>query len=87
MHNNEEHGSVSQIREIQSGSGYNSQHMMRAHFGLGSSETVLDIRVRWPSGIVQNVTGISADQLIRVVEDENAFVFVLTKRSIASESR
>ncbi|MBT4584875.1 MAG: hypothetical protein HOC93_07340 [Phycisphaerae bacterium] len=68
-------GFVSQMRDVQSGTGYNSQNMMRAHFGLGSSDTVLNISIRWPSGIEQNVAGVSADQLIRVVEDENVFAF------------
>ena len=74
-HINEGHGYVSQIRDVQSGTGYNSGNMFRVHFGLGSSVTILDITIRWPSGIVQSVAGVSSDQIIRVVEDENVFAF------------
>jgi enediyne biosynthesis protein E4 len=58
----------SQIREVQSGSGYNSQHMLRTHFGLGDSEVIDEVTVRWPSGMVQTATDVAVDQIIRVVE-------------------
>ncbi len=68
-------GFVSQMRDVQSGTGYNSQNMMRTHFGLGSSNSVLNISIRWPSGIVQSIAGVASDQLIRVVEDDSVFAF------------
>lgn len=70
-----ENGLVTQIREIQSGTGYNSQNMLRAHFGLGSSNSILEMTVRWPSGIEQTISGVSVDRLVRVVEDESSFAF------------
>jgi len=60
---------VSQMREIQNGSGYNSAHMLRAHFGVGQSDEILDITIRWPSGIVQTISNQPVDKIIRVVED------------------
>jgi hypothetical protein len=68
-HANENNEIVTQIREIQSGSGYHSGHMLRAHFGLGASDIVRELSVRWPSGIVQTSFNVSADKIIRVVED------------------
>ncbi|MDP7006016.1 MAG: FG-GAP-like repeat-containing protein [Phycisphaerales bacterium] len=69
-HMNEDDEMVSQMREIQSGTGYNSGNMFRAHFGLGSSDEIIDLTVRWPSGIVQIISNLETDQIIRVVEDD-----------------
>ena len=68
-HLNSDNELVTQIREIQSGTGYNSGNMLRAHFGLASSEEVLDLTIRWPSGIVQTIRNQSVDTILRVVED------------------
>jgi hypothetical protein len=59
---------VNQMRDVQSGNGYNSQHMFRAHFGLGSSEVIDQLTIHWPSGIVQLGTNIESDRIIRIVE-------------------
>jgi hypothetical protein len=40
--------SFTQIREVASAHGYNSQDDPRAHFGLGSDTTVTSIKVTWP---------------------------------------
>lgn len=39
----------------------------RLHFGLGSAEAA-DIEIRWPSGIVQALRGVKADQFIVIEE-------------------
>jgi hypothetical protein len=62
-------GEVQQMRDVQSGSGYNSQHMMRTHFGLRDSATVDVIQIQWPSGILQEITDVTADQLLIVTEE------------------
>jgi len=67
-HINEDGEIVTQMRDIQSGSGYNSGHMPRAHFGLGTSNQILEIKVRWPSGVVQTIADQPANKIIRVVE-------------------
>jgi hypothetical protein len=41
--------SFTQIREVTSAAGYNSQDDTRAHFGLGSDTTVASIEVTWPA--------------------------------------
>jgi hypothetical protein len=40
----------------------------RVHFGLGKNETIAEIQVRWPSGIVQTLKDIRADQILQVDE-------------------
>ncbi len=62
-------GEMRQMRDVQSGSGYNSQHMMRTHFGLRDSTTVDLIQIQWPSGILQEITDVAADQLLIVTEE------------------
>jgi hypothetical protein len=74
---------VSQMREVQSGNGYNSQHMLRAHFGLGSSTVIDELHVRWPSGITQTMPNVEVDQILRVVEDESGFAFDCNRNCIA----
>ncbi|MBT4584891.1 MAG: CRTAC1 family protein, partial [Phycisphaerae bacterium] len=61
---------VVQMREVQSGSGYNSQHMFRTHFGLGQSTTINEVTITWPSGIVQTTTNFAVDQILRIVESD-----------------
>jgi hypothetical protein len=38
------------------------------HFGMGSERQAERIEITWPSGIVQQLTGVQADQILRVVE-------------------
>lgn len=47
---------------------YIGQSYPRLHFGLGASTRVDRIRVKWPSGAVQELLDVLADQTIAVVE-------------------
>jgi hypothetical protein len=40
------------------------------HFGLAQASVVDEITIRWPSGISQRLTGVKADQILRVEEPE-----------------
>jgi hypothetical protein len=40
----------------------------RVHFGLGPAKTVDKLQIRWPSGTVQTLNNVSADQILRVKE-------------------
>ena len=42
------------VDEVRSGSSYISNHDMRVHLGLGASTKVDSVRVRWPSGLVED---------------------------------
>ena len=61
-------GSSSQIREIRSGSSQMSQNMLPAHFGLGNFTKADFVLVRWPSGVVQTLEDVPANQRITVSE-------------------
>jgi hypothetical protein len=57
------------VWEIDGGSGYHSQNERIAHFGLGASaETVDQITIEWPSGIIQHLYDVPADQTLVVTE-------------------
>ena len=60
-------GELVQMREILGGRGFNQDEMV-AHFGLGEGAVVERLEIRWPSGQVDVLTGVRADQKIRVFE-------------------
>ncbi|OZC04053.1 FG-GAP-like repeat-containing protein [Rubricoccus marinus] len=63
-------GGRTQVREITGGDGFMAQsHALEAHVGLGT-ETTANVTVRWPSGQVDVVTGVTANQRITIVEGE-----------------
>ena len=54
-----------QVREIRAGTNFSSQDPAEAHFGLGDATSV-DLSVRWPDGMVSNLTDVAARQLLVV---------------------
>lgn len=61
-------GGQTQHAEVQSGGSYLSHNDLRLHFGLGKAKRVDRLEVRWPSGTVQVLSDIAADQVLTVVE-------------------
>jgi hypothetical protein len=59
-----------QIDEVRSGGGYFSQNDLRVHFGLGKAEKVDQLEIRWPSGQVDTVKDVKANQVVFVKEGE-----------------
>ncbi len=59
-----------QIDEVRSGGGYFSQNDLRVHFGLGKAEKVDVLEIRWPSGQIDTLKDIKANQVIFVKEGE-----------------
>ncbi|MEM7220371.1 MAG: CRTAC1 family protein [Pseudomonadota bacterium] len=45
-----------------------TQDHQRLHFGLGSAERADLVRIHWPSGVVQELTDVAADQILVVEE-------------------
>jgi hypothetical protein len=48
--------------------GYASSSDKRVHFGLGATNRIRQIELRWPSGTVQTLRDVAADQVLRVTE-------------------
>lgn len=61
-------GDHKQIDEVRSGGSWASQNDLRVHFGLGSAAKVDRLEIRWPSGQVDKVENLTADQLYYVQE-------------------
>lgn len=58
----------SQWVTVSTAGSYLSASDRRAHFGLGTDTTAKEIEIRWPSGIVQKLENIRADQILTVDE-------------------
>jgi hypothetical protein len=57
------------VWEVDGGSSFVSQSERTAHFGLGALGDAVDlVTVQWPSGIVQRLFNVDADQTLVVVE-------------------
>jgi hypothetical protein len=56
------------VWEVDGGSSFVSQSERTAHFGLASDEVVDLVTIRWPSGVVQRLFNVAADQTVDVVE-------------------
>ena len=61
-------GSLVQTRHILAGYSYKSGPPMEAHFGLGAAAVADELRIEWPSGTVQVLTGVAADRTLLVQE-------------------
>jgi enediyne biosynthesis protein E4 len=61
-------GAHAQMDEVRSGGSYISQNDLRLHFGLGPVEKADLVEVRWPSGVVDAVKNVDANQLIWIQE-------------------
>jgi hypothetical protein len=57
-----------QFATVSTASSYLSASDKRVHFGLGGDSTVQEIEIRWPSGIVQFLKNLRADQILKIDE-------------------
>ena len=57
-----------QFATVSTASGYLSSSDKRVHFGLGKEQIVKFIEIRWPSGNVQTLRNIPADQILQIDE-------------------
>ena len=61
-------GSRTQMRDVRAGSSYLSQNDLRAHFGLGTAGRADRIEVVWPSGRMEAVANVPANQAVTIEE-------------------
>ncbi|NKB68660.1 MAG: hypothetical protein GKR89_16475 [Candidatus Latescibacteria bacterium] len=61
-------GGVRQLRQVKAGSGYQSTSQQGPFFGLGARDRVERLEVRWPSGQIQILEDIAANQILVVEE-------------------
>jgi hypothetical protein len=60
--------SGTQSATVTTASSYLSSSDKRVHFGLGKDTVVQQIQVRWPSGVVQTLKDIRANQILQIDE-------------------
>ena len=63
-------GSLVQIREVRAGDSFLSRSDPRLHFGLGAQARADLVEIRWPSGKLDRMEDVMADQIIAVREGE-----------------
>ena len=57
-----------QLRENGGGIHWAQQDQKRIHFGLAQNQTVSELVIHWPSGIIQKLKDVPVNQVLRVVE-------------------
>ena len=61
-------GGVTQMRLVQSGTGYISQDDTRLHFGLGKAPVVESLEVRWPDGTSSKRENVEPNQILAITQ-------------------
>ena len=59
-----------QANHMTSAVGYASSSHRGVHFGLGKTENIDVVKIEWPSGTVQNMATVEANQVIEVREPD-----------------
>jgi hypothetical protein len=78
-------GDLQQTREVFPVNTYRSQRSLTAHFGLGDHSVVDQLTIRWPSGRIQQLANIPADQHIAITEGDDSWQAI--ERPIADRDR
>jgi tetratricopeptide (TPR) repeat protein/peroxiredoxin len=68
-----EAGRLRQVKSLQAGSGFLSQHSKEVFFGLGDTTGPVRAAIRWPGGLVQRFEGLPSGN--RIVIEEGAAQF------------
>lgn len=58
-----------QIREVRSGESYGINNSFQIHFGLGQETMIDEVVITWPSGIVETIEDVNANQALTVIEN------------------
>src|ERR1700691_3256677 len=66
-------GGMTQTDEVHSGGSYLSENDLRLHFGLGSAAKIERVEIHWPSGKVEILTNLAADQFYWVLGGQGIF--------------
>ncbi len=67
-------GGLLVYREVKGGEGFGATSPYRQHFGLAQKPKIDSLEIRWPSGMLQQFTGLAANQIIAVEENAQEWV-------------
>ncbi|RRA50192.1 CRTAC1 family protein [Acidipila sp. EB88] len=74
-------GTLSQIDEVRSGGSYLSQSDLRLHFGLRDQSVIDLLEIHWPSGVVDRMEHVRANQFLHVAEGSTRAAATSTSRA------
>lgn len=60
--------SVTQMRKVEASSGYASQNSLTTHFGLRNATEIQEIQIKWPSGLIENFSGLNVNSIHNLTE-------------------
>lgn len=60
--------SIKQTRKVEASSGYASQNSLTTHFGLGNANDVQEVKIKWPSGLVETFSGLNINSIHNLTE-------------------
>ncbi len=66
-------GGFKQVKHVEAGCGFLSQHTKDLSFGLGSNTGPVRASIRWPGGLVQDIEGVPVQHHITVTEGNSAW--------------
>jgi hypothetical protein len=62
-------GTVTQMREVEGGTGTaSSQNSLPVEFGYDDYAGTVDVQIRWPNGLIQDIPGVTLNQTLDVTE-------------------
>lgn len=71
------------VRELFPVNSFRSQMPTYVHFGLGDADRVDSLRIRWPSGLEQEISDLAADRHVVIEEGSDAVAVVVPGETIA----
>lgn len=60
--------SGTQIRDVRSGEGFRFMGSLNTHFGIGTNSTINSIKVKWPSGVVDEILNPNINEMLIINE-------------------
>ncbi|MCX8522915.1 FG-GAP-like repeat-containing protein [Chryseobacterium formosus] len=57
-----------QIRDVQSGVGFQNMNTLNTHFGIGQATAITKVVIKWPSGLVDTINNVTPNTTLHVVE-------------------
>ena len=61
-------GGLAFSRQVEGGKGTMNQNSLTLHFGLGDCDVADLVTVTWPSGMVESMDNVDADQVLQLLE-------------------
>ena len=60
-----------QIRDVQSGTGFQNMSTITAHFGIGQASTITQVIIKWPSGVIDAINNVNPNHSLLIVESSS----------------